>query len=142
MQYFRQAHAIYHTQYHLVWIPRYRRKVLVPGVAKYLIYKLDEVRKWYPDIVFHERNIQPDHVHLLISIPPRMSVSSVVNILKTNTSTGLKNRFPFLKKLYPHKEGIWSVGYFVSTVGVNEKIIKRYIREQTKEDSGQAKLGF
>lgn len=141
MKYYRQAHAIYHTEYHIVWIPRYRRKVLVPGVAKYLIFKLNEVRKWYPDVVYLERNIQLDHVHILISIPPRMSISSVVNIIKTNTSTALKKRFPFLHKLYPHKEGIWSVGYFVSTVGINEQIIRKYIREQKKEDSGQTLFG-
>lgn len=140
MQYFRQAHVVYHNQYHLVWIPRFRRKILVPGIASYLRIKLEEVRKYYPDIVYEEVSIQPDHVHLLISIPPRMSVSAAVNILKSNTSAALKLKFPFLKKVYLDEKGIWSVGYFVTTVGVNEAIIRRYIRNQEKEDSGQAKL--
>jgi len=74
------------------------------------------------------------------NIPPRMSVSAAVNILKTNTSSGLKKKFPFLKKLYADEKGIWSVGYFVSTVGINEAVIRRYIKMQEKEDSGQAKL--
>ena len=140
MKYFRQAHVVYHTQYHVVWIPRFRRKILVEGVADYLEKQLDAVRKWYPDLVYLERNIQPDHVHLLLVVPPRMSVSQAVQIIKTNTSAALKQRFKFLKNVYLDEAGIWSVGYFVSTVGVNERIIRRYIREQEKEDSGQVQL--
>ena len=141
VKYFRQAHVVYHTEYHIVWIPRFRRKILVPGVATYLATKLDEVRKWYPDIVFLERNIQPDHVHILILIPPKYSVSSIINIIKSNTSRALKERFSFLsRKVYLDHSGIWSVGYFVSTIGVNERIIRRYIRLQAQEDSGQAQL--
>lgn len=142
MKYFRQAHVIYHTQYHVVWIPRFRRKILVEGVAQYLSKQIEAVRKWYPDILCLERNIQPDHVHLLLVVPPRMSVSQAVNILKTNTSAALKKRFKFLSKVYLDEGGIWSVGYFVSTIGVNEAVIRRYIRLQQKEDSGQAKLGL
>jgi len=69
-----------------------------------------------------------------------MSVSAAVNILKSNTSSALKQKFPFLKKVYLDEKGIWSVGYFVSTVGVNEAIVRRYIRNQEKEDTGQAQL--
>ena len=69
-----------------------------------------------------------------------MSVSSAINILKSNTSVALRQSFKFLKNVYLDEKGIWSVGYFVSTVGVNESIIRRYIRYQVKEDSGQAKL--
>ena len=140
MKYFRQSHVVYNTQYHLVWIPRFRRKFLVPGVAKYLETQLDDVRKRYPDLVYVERNIQPDHVHLLVIVPPRMSVSNAVQIMKGSTSHALKQKFPFLSKLYADGGGIWSVGYFVSSVGINEAIIRRYIRFQEKEDSGQAKL--
>ena len=142
MKYFRQAHVVYHTQYHIVWIPRFRRKWMNKGIARFIETKLDEVRKWYPDLHFKERNIQPDHVHLLLVVPPRWSVSKAVNILKTNTSRALKQEFPFLSKLYADGGGIWSVGYFVSTVGVNEAIVRRYIRFQEKEDSGQAKLAL
>lgn len=142
MKYYRQAHVVYCTQYHIVWIPRYRRKILVEGVAQYLEAKLDEVRKWYPDLRYVERNIQPDHVHLLILIPPRTSVSAAVNILKSNTSHALQKKFKFLSKLYADGNGIWSAGYFVSTVGVNEAIVRKYIRLQQHEDNGQAQLGL
>src|SRR3989344_1364061 len=137
MKYYRLAHVVYHTQYHLVWIPRFRRKFLVPGVKEYLIKKLDEVRKYYPEIYFVERNIQTDHVHILLGIPPKYSVSKVVNILKSNTSRALRKRFTFLSRLYANQGSIWSVGYFISTVGINESIVRKYIRFQKKEDSGQ-----
>lgn len=140
MKYYRQSHVIHNNQYYLVWIPRFRRKILIPSLAKYLNLKLEEIRKHYPDLIYLERSIQVDHIHLLIVIPPRMSVSSAVNILKSNTSSGLKKKFPFLKKVYADEKGIWSTGYFVATVGINEAIIRKYIKLQEKEDIGQAKL--
>jgi putative transposase len=140
MKYFRQAHVIYHTEYHVVWIPRFRRKILVPGVTEHLSKQFDDIHKHHPDITFLERNIQPDHVHCLLGIPPKMSVSDAMCVVKTNTSKALQQRFPFLAKVYLDHGGIWSVGYFVSTVGINERIIRRYIRTQEKEDIGQAKL--
>ena len=69
-----------------------------------------------------------------------MSVGKIVGILKTNTSRRLKEKFPFLKEVYWGTDGIWSDGYFVSTIGINEKIIQRYIQLQGEEDSGQAQL--
>ena len=67
-------------------------------------------------------------------------ISQVVRIIKSNTSRDLKKKFKFLKDVYWGSDGIWSDGYFVSTVGVNEEIIKKYIEQQGKEDSGQAQL--
>ena len=87
-----------------------------------------------------EINHDVDHVRILISIPPKMSVGQVVRILKSNSSRDLKRKFPFLKKVYWGTDGVWSDGYFVSTVGVNEAIIRSYIEHQGKEDSGQAQL--
>jgi len=128
--------------YHLVWIPRYRFSVLVKGVDRYLMIKLDEIRKYYPDIEYIERNIQPDHVHLVVSFPPRYSIADVIRILKTNTSRGLKEKFEFLTKRYYGRGGMWSVGYFASTVGLDEETIRRYVKYQEKEDLGQAKLAL
>ena len=138
----RQAHCVYRCQYHVAWITRYRYKVLTRGVARYLEIKLDEVRKSYPEIEFIERNIQPDHVHLVLSFPPKYSIAKVVQIMKQNTGRALKEKFDFLKQRYYGRGGIWSVGYFVSTVGLNEEQIRKYVRYQEKEDLGQAKLAF
>ena len=77
---------------------------------------------------------------MLISIPPKMSVGSVVRLIKANTSRVIKEKFPFLKDVYWGTDGIWSEGYFVSTTGINEGIIRKYIDEQGKEDLGHSKL--
>lgn len=79
---------------------------------------------------------------MLISIPPTMSVGNVVRLIKTNTSRKIKEQFPFLKEVYWGADGIWSAGYFVSTVGVNKQIIEKYIEKQGKEDSGQTATLF
>ena len=133
---------MYRCQYHIVWIPRYRYKVLVDGVAEYLRIKLGEVRQYYPEIELVKINIQEDHVHLLASFPPKYSIAKIVQILKQNTGKALKKKFEFLCKRYYGAAGIWSVGYFVSTVGLDEEMIAKYVEHQGKEDSGQAKLAL
>jgi putative transposase len=75
-------------------------------------------------------------------IPPRYAVSAVVETLKKNTSRELSQKFRFLKQVYWDNEGIWSKGFFVSTVGINEAIIRKYIQQQEKEDTGQAQLEY
>ena len=126
--------------YHIVWIPRYRCKILVNNVQDYLIIKLREVRKVYPEIEFIEENIRPDHIHLVLSFPPKYSIAKVVQILKQNTGKAMKDKFDFMKNLYKDQSGVWSVGYFVSTVGLDENMIMNYVKYQSQEDSGQAKL--
>ena len=104
--------------------------------------KLDEVRKYYPEIEYIERNIQPDHVHIVINFPPKYSIAQVVQIIKQNTGKALRDKFEFIRERYYGRGGIWSVGYFVSTVGLDEETIRRYVKYQEKEDLGQAKLAF
>lgn len=136
----RQAHAVFRAQYHIVITTRYRFKVLTDGVEQYLEIKLDEIRKHYPEIEYIERNIQKDHVHLVLSFPPKYSGSKVVGIIKQNTGRALREKFDFIKKRYYGRGGMWSVGYFFSTVGLDEEMIKNYVKYQEKEDSGQARL--
>ncbi len=136
----KSAHSVYKTQYHIVWITRYRRKILVTGVREYLRIKFQEILKYYPDWEYIEIAIKEDHVHLFMVIPPKYAVSMVVETIKKNTSRTLKKKFAFLKKVYWDNEGIWGKGYFVSTVGINESIIRKYVEMQEKEESGQAQL--
>jgi len=126
----------------MVWIPRYRYKILVKGVDEYLMKKMDEIRKNYPEIEYVQRNIQPDHIHIVLSFPPKYSIAKVVQIIKSNTGKGMWEKFEFLRKRYYGRGGIWSAGYFVSTVGLDEKLIEKYVRYQEKEDLGQAKLAL
>ena len=79
---------------------------------------------------------------MLVSIPPKIRVSDVVRYIKSQTGRLMKRRYKYMRKAYYGSDGIWSDGYFVSTVGVNERVIRRYIEHQGKEDSGQAELEF
>ena len=140
MEFRKQSHAVYHCQYHLVFPTKYRRKIFNNGIMAYMNTQLAAIKKYYPEIDCQTVNHEEDHVHLLVSIPPKMSVGSVVRIIKSNTAKSLKTKFPFLKQVYWGTDGIWSEGYFVSTVGVNEEVIRAYIARQGNEDEGQPKV--
>ena len=99
MKLHKAAHTVSKTQYHIVWVIRYRRKILVEGVAVYLRMKLREVQKYYPDWHFTEIGIDKDHVHVHRVIPPRYSVSFAVETLKKNTSRRLREKFRFWDKV-------------------------------------------
>jgi putative transposase len=86
-------------------------------------------------------SIQLDHIHLVIVIPPKYSVSAIIGKIKANTSREIRQRFPWVKKIYWRNE-FWSVGFFSSTVGVNEDVIKRYVEFQEKVDTGKLQLDF
>ncbi|NTV28505.1 MAG: IS200/IS605 family transposase [Candidatus Omnitrophica bacterium] len=142
MKYSRQEHAVYYTRYHIVICARYRRKVLRGAMGEYAKLCVKEISRRYPEILIDEVNTYEDDMHLLISIPPKMAVSWVVNVLKSNTGRLMREKFAFLSKLYPRKDGLWSTGYFVSTVGADEQAVRRHIESQGREDRGQAQLEF
>ena len=98
------------------------------------------IPRQHPEIEVLEVNTDKDHIHLLVSIAPKMAVSEAVRTLKSNTGRMMTKKFPFIRTVYRGEMTLWSVGYFVSTVGVNEKTIQAYIQNQGHEDSGQAKL--
>jgi len=99
------------------------------------------IERRHPEIKVFEVNTDKDHIHLLVSVAPKMSISNAVRILKCNTARPMTKKFKYLEKVYyDDKNGIWSTGYFMSTVGINESVIKKYIEMQGKEDSGQATL--
>jgi putative transposase len=135
--YRRSSHSVWLCDYHLVLPTKYRRKIFNEGLFAHLKRKLFEIPEHYPTIYIKEVNHDLDHIHMLISIPPQMKVGDVVRLIKSNTSRKLKEQFPFLKQVYWGTDGIWSDGYFVSTVGIDEATIKRYIEQQGAEDSGQ-----
>ena len=141
MEFRRQSHCVYYTRYHLVFSTRYRRKVLKRGMGAYVSSLARAVVRRHPEIEIVEVNTDEDHIHLLIGLAPKMAVSEAVRVLKANTARGMVRKFPYLEKVYwDGDSGIWSTGYFVSTVGVNEETIQKYIEQQGREDSGQAKL--
>ena len=127
-------HSIYQLQYHIVWGTKYRRKFIIPAVRQELVHVFYEITKKYPTLHIFTLNTNKDHVHLQLEAPPSVSIASVVQKLKATSSAHLQKRFKFIKEIYLDKEGIWSVGYFVSSVGLNEIQIRKYIERQNNYD--------
>lgn len=126
-------HSTYQHQYHIVWGTRYRRKYLKEYVKTELLESLYDTAKKYPTLYIHAVNVNEDHVHAQIEIAPSVSVAIAVKALKQYSSLHLKSKFKFIKTMYLD-EGIWSVGYFSSTIGLNEAQVKKYIEYQGKQD--------
>ena len=141
MKLHRQAHVVYKAQYHLVWVTRYRRNILVPGVAEYLKKVLRSVREFHPDWFLEEIGVERDHVHLHMVIPPKYAVSRVVETLKSVASRQLKEKFPhMLRNVWWDGGGVRPRGLFASTVGINEATIRHYVRHQGEQETGHAQL--
>ena len=130
-------HSTYQHQYHIVWGTKYRRKFLKEYVLKELKKILFATVKKYPTLWIEALNTDEDHVHLQIEIPPNIAVSDAVGKLKAASSRHLRSKFKFVREIYLEKDGIWSVGYFSSTVGLNEQNVKRYIEWQSKKELPQ-----
>ena len=109
-------------------------------MGAYCASVMKRVATHYPDIVIFEINTDEDHIHLLVSIPPKMSVSKAVNLLKSNSARVMREKFPFVKIMYDRHIGFWSDGYFASTVGLNEAQIRKYIENQGEEDSAGTRI--
>ncbi len=132
IRYWTGAHTTHRLRYHLVVLPKYRKRVLKGKIAtriKQLFFQACQMNKWWID----ELNIQPDHIHMLIQMKPRESVAEVVQILKGGSSKVIRTEFPELEE-YLWGDSFWSDGYFAETVGaVNEAVIKKYIKNQHDE---------
>lgn len=130
-------HSTYKHQYHIVWGTKHRRKWLKDYVKAELITSLYQTVKKYPTLFIHTVNTDQDHVHVQIEIPPNIAVSDAVQRLKANASLHIQKKFKFIREMYLEWDGIWSVGYFSSTVGLNESQVKKYIEWQNKKEKPQ-----
>ena len=136
------GHGAYRTEYHVVWIPKYRRRILNPGVGTYLSKLFPKLLRQMPGVEIVLRNIQVDHIHTVMIIPPRYAVSEVIGRLKGQSANLLRKQFAWLSKVYWAENVVWSPGFFVSTVGIDEAKILAYVKWQQRQDSGQAQLEF
>lgn len=130
-------HCTYQCQYHLVWISKYRSKIITDNYIKAefkRIFKMIAKWKGFTILAWH---IGDEHIHLYISIPPKYSVAYAVSILKGKSSAWIKKK---TKKL--PKGSLWARGYYVSTIGGNEITIKRYIQNQYHHQVEMPKLPF
>ena len=133
-------HSVYRVQYHVVWVTKYRLKLLNPGLRDHLKKLLYKATKSMPGVEIEEVNIQREHTHLMMVIPPKYAVAEVVGRMKGWTSKIFRERYRLFKNVYGENEVMWSTGYFVSTVGIDEEIIRRYIKYQEALDTGQMKF--
>src|SRR5208283_5443851 len=134
------GHSACYTEYHIVWIRKYRYHVLNTGVIAYMEKLFPKVMAELPWCEIVKYNIQKDHIHMVMIIPPKYSVSAVVGKMKGMTSSELRRKFGWMKYRYSRENIVWSPGYFVSTIGVERERILKYVEYQQKQDSGQAKL--
>jgi len=132
------AHTKWMCKYHIVFTPKYRRKVIYNQIRKDIGEILRTLCQ-YKGIEVHEGHLMPDHVHLLVSIPPKYSVSSVMGYLKGKSALMIFERHANLKYKYGNRH-FWCEGYYVSTVGLNEETIRKYIEEQEQRDQAMDRL--
>ena len=134
------AHTKWMCKYHIVFTPKYRRKVIYNQYRKDLQECIRTLCK-YKGVEILEGHMMPDHVHLLLAIPPRISVSSFMGYLKGKSATMIYEQFGELKYKYRNRE-FWCKGYYVDTVGKNESRIAEYIKHQLDDDKLGDQLSF
>ena len=126
------CHTRWDCKYHVVWVPKYRRKVLYGRLRRELGEVFHDLAR-QKDSRILEGHLQPDHIHVLISIPPKYSVVQVVGFMKGKSAIYIARTYLGQKKNYGGMH-FWARGYYVSTVGADEEVIRNYIRNQDKED--------
>ena len=126
------AHTKWVCKYHIVFTPKYRRKIIYNQLRKDIQQIIRDLCKWKGEEII-EGHMMPDHVHLLLSIPPKMSVSSFMGYLKGKSAMMIFERHANLKYKFGNRN-FWATGYYVSTVGINTATVQKYIREQDKQD--------
>ena len=132
-KYRKLSHTVYKCEYHIVWTPKYRYKILKGELTSLVtrdIHQLSTMK----EVVVEELSVQSDHVHLHCSIPPKISVSNYMGFLKGKLAIKIFRTYPKMKQKIYWGNHFWSRGYFASTVGLDEDLIRRYIRYQEKQD--------
>jgi putative transposase len=132
-QFKRLAHSIYECKYHVVFCPKYRYQILGEEVAEYTKQQMYRLCQQKEGVEVLELSVQPDHVHVVVSIPPKYAVSSVMGYVKGKLAIRLFDRYEKLGRRYWGRH-LWSRGYCVSTVGLDEEQIRKYVIWQEKRE--------
>ena len=133
------SHTIWHCQYHIVWVPKYRFRILVGGVAQSVESGIQAICGFAGCEVV-ELNVQKDHVHLLVMIPPKVSVSDLMGRVKGQTAMKVFRQFRQLRKKPYWGNHFWAKGYCVDTVGLDTEMIHRYVKYQENKERQQEQL--
>ena len=132
-KYKKLSHVIYKCEYHIVWVPKYRFRIL-KGQVKQLIEEDIRMLCEWKKCEIQEMSVQIDHIHIVLSIPPKVSVSQLMGILKGKLAIKLFKSYPKMKQKPYWGYHFWARGYFVSTVGIDAEVIKRYVKYQEEEE--------
>ncbi len=132
-KYRKLTHVVYKCDYHIVFTPKYRYRILTGEISTNIQQDIRLICQW-KDVEIDELNVRLDHVHVIVSIPPRLSVSDFMGILKGKTAIKMFKSYPNLKKKPYWGNHFWSRGYFVNTVGIDEDMIRRYVKYQEEEE--------
>lgn len=134
------AHSKWVCKYHIVFIPKYRRKALFGELRRHLGEVFKELAR-QKECTIEEGHLRPDHVHLLISIPPKHSVSQVVEYLKGKSAIHIARVFMGRKKNFVG-QNFWARGYYVTTIGHDAEVVREYIKRQEEEDKRSDQMKF
>ena len=126
------SHTRWDCKYHIIWIPKYRKKAIFADLRKYLGEIFRELARQKECTVI-EGHLMVDHVHIMLSIPPKYSVSQVVGFIKGKSAIQIARTFQGRKKNFIG-QSFWARGYYVSTVGKDEEAVRAYIHNQERED--------
>lgn len=132
------AHTRWMCKYHIVFTPKYRRKIIYNKLRRDIVQIIKDLCKW-KGIEIIEGKAMPNHIHILVKIPPKMSISNFMGYLKGKSAMMIFARHGNLKYKFGNNN-FWSTGYYVSTVGLNEATIAKYIREQDTYDKMMDKI--
>ena len=132
------AHTRWMCKYHIVFTPKYRRKIIYNKLRRDIVQIIKDLCKW-KGIEIIEGKAMPDHIHILVKIPPKMSISNFMGYLKGKSAMMIFAKHGNLKYKFGNNN-FWSTGYYVSTVGLNEATIAKYIREQDTYDKMMDKI--
>jgi putative transposase len=129
----RLSHSIYECKYHIVFCPKYRYRILKGEVGEYVKQQIYQLCQQKDLVEVIELNVQLDHIHLIVSIPPKYAVSAFMGYLKGKLAIKLFRQYEHLGRRYWGRH-LWSRGYCVSTVGLDEDQIRKYVKWQEKKD--------
>mgnify|MGYP001091567838 CR=1 FL=1 len=135
------SQVLWHCQYHLIWTPKYRYRVL-DGAVGHEVVSCIEIFCGQKGCEVLELNVQRDHIHLLVMVPPKVSISGLIGILKGRTAIRVFQKFPHLKQKPYWGNHFWVPGYCVDTVGLNAEMIRSYVKHQEKQERGQEQLAL
>ncbi len=129
----RLSHSLYECKYHIVFCPKYRYRIFKEAIGEYAKQQVYQLCKQKEQVEVMELNVQPDHVHLVVSIPPKYAVSEFMGYLKGKMAIRLFQQYESLGRRYWGRH-LWARGYCVSTIGLDEEKIRKYVQWQEKQE--------